>query len=250
MGLGGNDMKTFPVMLRLLCLATTAMVMGCTTIGVPDAAKRGEIDFGSPATMRVCLLKDREISQERTDEIKAALQEELRLYGIEVTYPWLAPWDRPGFWSSTQLVGVMNMPLVPPCDRIFGLAGRHTGDFFWGIIMPEVLGVVEGQTFTRGFAVVELGSLNQLLSFADPESTAVHEGYHLLGCGHGLTMDDCYEQIKMMKIIAAQERERGNEFFPTISNEGYILRTREEVDSVWYRLIQATYAPDSPPEKN
>jgi hypothetical protein len=243
-------MQTFPATLRVLCIATTAMIMGCTTIGVPDAAKMGKIDFGAPVPMRVCLLKDREISRQRTDEIKAALQEELRPYGIEVMYPWVAQWDRPGFWSDTQVSGIVLMPLVPPCDRIFGLAGRHTGDFFWGIIMPEILGAVEGKTFTRGFAVVEWGSLNQLLSFAGPESNAVHEGYHLLGCGHGLVMDDCYEQIRTMKIIAVQERERGNDFFPTISSDGYILRTREEVDDEWYRYIQTTYAPDSQSNKD
>jgi hypothetical protein len=88
------------------------------------------------------------------------------------------------------------------------------------------------------------------LSFAGPESNAVHEGYHLLGCGHGLVMDDCYEQIRTMKIIAVQERERGNDFFPTISSDGYILRTREEVDDEWYRYIQTTYAPDSQSNKD
>ena len=237
------------MMLRLLCLAIGTMVAGCTTIGLDNPAKRDKMDFGAPATMRVCLLKDREISQERTDEVKAALREELRPYGIEVLYPWVAPWDRPGFWSSTQLSGLLIMHLVPPCDRIFGLAGRHMGDFVWGIIMPEVLGSVEAYSYTRGFAVVEWGSLNQLLGFASPKSVAVHEGYHLLGCGHGLVMDGCYEQIRMMKIIANQERERGNEFFPTVSKDGYILRTREEVDNAFYQLIQSTFAPDSQPEK-
>jgi hypothetical protein len=237
-------MSTFRVILRMLCLAGITTAVGCTTLGAPDPVKRSQIDFGSPLTMRVCLLKDREISRQRTEEIKAAFQEELRPYGIEVIYPWVAPWDRSGFWSSTQTTKVLNMPLVPPCDRIFGLAGRHFGDFLWGILMPEILGQVEGLTFTRGFAVAEWGSLNQALGSASPQSIAIHEGYHLLGCGHGLVMDDCYEHIRMMKIIAAQERERGNDFFPTISNEGYILRTRDEVDNLWYQLVQSTYVPE------
>lgn len=233
-------------MLRLFCFALGVLATGCTSVGFHDLAKRNKMDFGPSVTMRICLLQDRDVSQAQADSIKAALRKELRPYGIEVIYPWVQPWDQPGFWSSTQLQGLLNAPLVPPCDRVFGLADRHVGDFLWSIFLPSVMGEVETLTHTRGFAASGWGT-HDLLGFYSPESIAVHEGYHLLGCGHALSMDDCYEQIRMVKVIAIQDRERGNDFFPAVSKDGHVLRTREEVDTVLYQYVLSIY--DSPEMK-
>ena len=96
--------------------------------------------------------------------------------------------------------------------------------------MPEVLGAVEDTTLTKGYAVAEWGSLSQVLSLLSPHHITIHEFYHLLGCGHGLSAAPCYDRIAQIKRAARLNRERGQDFFPALTLSGEILWTRSLVD--------------------
>jgi hypothetical protein len=114
-------------------------------------------------------------------------------------------------------------PLECPCDRLVFFVGRGFRDFLWGMVMPEVLGAVEDTTLTKGYAVAEWGSLRQVLSLLSPEDISVHEFYHLLGCGHGLSATPCYERIAQIKWAARTNRETGRDFFSAMKLSGEIL---------------------------
>ncbi len=207
-------------------------LIGCTTIGVSNRTKLAQLDFGQPANINVCILRDRDIPQERVDEILRAVNQEFNQYGIQFTVPWVRKWERPGFWSKTILSDVTSKPLVAPCDRLFAFAARTAGDRFWEILLPEIVGAVEAVSYTKGFAFADW------YLFDRPESITIHEFYHLMGCKHALVMDSCYEQVKKMKDAFASEKHNAGDFFPAMSYEGKVLRSREEVDGEYYQLIQ------------
>lgn len=220
---------------NLFTLVWVLFLSGCTTIGLPNHAKLQEMDFGEPETIHLCIIRDTDVSPERVDEVIEILREEFIQYGISIEVPWIRIWDRPGFTYKTIMSDVVTVPLHPPCDRLFALVDRNAGDFLWGLIFPEVLGAVDELTHTKGFSVAEWGSLNQLI--VSQNSTAIHETYHLLGCAHDIIKDKCYDQIRHLKHEAAQERKTGNDFFPSISRDGKILRTRNEVDNELYQFF-------------
>jgi hypothetical protein len=183
---------------------------GCTTVGVHTAA-RESVDYGPPATVRVCLLQAADIPPERAEALKRTVREEFAQYGLNIEVPWVREWTRPGFQVGSIMRDLLERPLEPPCDRLFGLVDRHAGDFAWGLVLPEILGAVDEVTATRGYAVATFGSLNQLVS--TPEQTIVHEFYHLFGCPHGVTLSDCYPKIAALKAAAQPEAD----FFPGVS---------------------------------
>jgi hypothetical protein len=108
--------------------------------------------------------------------------------------------------------------------------GRNFKDFLWGTIMPEIHGAVEDLTMTKGFAVAEVGSFNQVISLSSATSIAIHETYHLLGCGHGLGAEPCYDQIARVKKIARNNRLAGRDFFPSVILNQRVLITRHDVE--------------------
>jgi hypothetical protein len=201
-------------------------LLACTTIGVGVPHRRDAIDFGPPAGVRVCVFAEAGISAERTESLRAAIDREMKPYGIGVTVPWVRPWRRPAFFTASMLSDLLARPLEPPCDRLLGLVGRHLGDTLWGFVLPETLGAVDETTHTRGVVVAGWFSPNQLLF--PPGRTAVHEFYHLLGCGHSLWKLGCYEQIRRSKRRALD----APGFFPGLTKDKQPLRTRGEVDAL------------------
>jgi hypothetical protein len=224
-------MKIKIVVLYIIAVSNVFPLVGCTTIGFSNSAKLARLDFGQPTNINVCILRDREVTQKRVDEIMGAVNQEFNRYGIQFTVPWVRKWERPGFWSTTILSDVILKPLSVPCDRLFAFAERTASDRLWEILLPEIAGAVETITSTKGFAFADW------LLFDSPESVATHEFYHFFGCKHALVMDSCYEQIKKIKDIAAGEKHAGNDFFPTISQDGRVLKSRDEVDNEFYQLI-------------
>ena len=203
---------------------------GCTMIGLQDMKTVKQRDFGPEESFCICMYKDDGISDKRAQEIISAIQEEFIPFGINVEIPWVRPWRRPGFTSKEILDDIAYRPLEPPCDRLLVLVGRDFKDFLWGVLMPEMHGAVETSTMTKGYAVAELGSLNQLLTLKSPSGIASHEIYHFLGCGHGCLANACYDQILRIKIAARQNREAGRNFFPAINFDGRIFWTRNDVN--------------------
>jgi hypothetical protein len=189
------------------------------------------LDRAEPQPFRICIYKDVSIADERVRDIVAAMRDEFAPFGIRIDVPWVRDWRRPSFFMKGILQDIGNRPLESPCDRIFGIVGRDMKDFVWGIFMPEVLGVVDTKTLAKGYSVGEWGSLNHALTFRNPEELAVHEVYHLLGCAHGLSTQPCGDQIDEIVERARENRQRGEDFFPSRGLDGRYFRTRSEVDS-------------------
>lgn len=204
----------------------TGVLSGCTTTGMHLPDRRGQIDYGTRVPLRVCLLRDAEISEQRARALIAVVDQEFDPYGIDVAIVWIRPWQRPGFTMSAIMRDLAPRPLEPPCDRLVAMVGRHLGDMLWGLALPEVLGAVETTTHTRGYVVSSLGSLNQILS--SPSGTAVHEFYHLLGCTHALSKSACYEQIRTLK----RHYSSGIDFFPGLAETGQPILSRAESDAL------------------
>ncbi len=205
----------------------------CTTIGVDVPFRRGRLDFGPAVELRVCMLAAPEISLERAESLRVAMDREMSAYGISVSVPWVRAWQRPAFFTTSMLPDLMARSLEPPCDRLVGLVGRHVGDTLWGVVFPEVLGAVEETTHTRGVIVAGYLSPNQLLS--PPGRTAVHEFYHLLGCGHSLWKWGCYEQIQRTKSYRRSE----GEFFPGLMQDKRPIHTRRKVDELLQQVARS-----------
>ena len=210
------------------------VLSGCTAVGFHSSAARAQHDFGKPDTVRLCLYLDEGISEDQARElIDEAWQEEAHLFGLHVAVASVTRWPRPAFTVDGILAGLQREPLAPGCDRVLALIGRHAGDVLWGLFLPEVLGAVNDETLTHGYAVVERATLNQLLS--SPTDVVRHELYHLLGCDAHFSMRRCYEQIARLKRWKQDNR---SDFYPAWDLvDQQILISREAVND---RLRAAT----------
>ena len=218
-----------PRRLAWLLPACATALAGCTTVGLPVPGARSRIDFGPRATIRLCVLRDTGVSEATAQQLVGAIDRAMDPYGIDVTAPWIRPWQRSAFFGEDILNGdIRRRPLEPPCDRLFALVGRNAADALWGLVLPETLGAVETTTHTRGFLVAQVASLNQLLSlsFSFPSRVAVHEFYHMLGCGHALSLSGCYRQIARTKSYF----EPGADFFPGLTRDLQPIRSRAEIE--------------------
>lgn len=214
-------LKLFPYLLFLF-------VFHCTTVGFHETKVRETISFGPEANFRVCILKEPDITKEETETLFLAWNEELSLYNLKAEPILLDVMERPGFWGTDILGYLMERQLTKGCDRLLYLKGRTWGDIgfevltlgiFVGVgLKLEVQGAVEGQTNTRGYIKAKYISTIQFL-FTSPKSTLIHEGYHLLGCGHQLFMKECYEKIRDVKLLLTDPNRDPN-FFPVITTTG------------------------------
>jgi hypothetical protein len=210
-----------PVLGGLLALLATA----CTTVGM-HTAERSRVDYGPPATLRVCLLVNEGLPPERGAELIAAVNTEFKPYGITVVVPWSRPWHRPGFDMEAIIEELITHELEPPCDRLLGLVGRNAGDFIWGLFLPEALGAVDANTHTHGYVVASVGSVNQV--FAAPSDGMVHEFYHMLGCPHELSLTACYHLIAEIKSKIPE----GRDLFPGRNAKGRYIFDRATVNAI------------------
>lgn len=223
-------------------LALGAALTGCTTIGM-DTAEVRRVDFGEPVTLEVCLLKHKDVAQQRADLFIAAVNEEFSDFGISVTVPWVREWERPAFTVNGIMQDILSRSLEAPCDRLVALVDRHAGDFLWGLLLPEVLGAVDDLTHTRGYIVANFGSLNQ--AFSSTEMTAVHEFYHLVGCGHGVSKSNCYHDIAGLKASRPPE----SDFLPGVGKENEYLLTRDAANQVVLQYLAEQAAAKAAPAR-
>jgi hypothetical protein len=219
-------MKRFSRVMLLIALS----MAGCTTIGIGDKSGLNGDNMGQPEILRICIYRDVAVPDQRVEEIIGAITGEFALHGLQIEVPWIRSWQRPAFEMEGIIKDITTRPLECPCDRLFGVVGRDYKDFVWGLVLPEILGAVEDATLTKGYAVGEWGSLNQVLSFKSPAETAVHEAYHLLGCKHGLFANSCYKQVEGIRKVAQYNRQQGQDFFPAMNLKGRIFWTRDDVD--------------------
>ncbi len=215
---------------RLIALLCAVLLCACTSVGV-HTRQHQVIAYGPPVQMQVCILRAPGVSAQRVDRLIAAVNTEFRPYGIEIVVPWVRPWTRPGFRHRSVFEDVIARELESPCDRLVAFVDRHAGDFVWGLLMPEVLGMVDDATHTRGFVVATRASLNQLLM--SPEKASVHEFYHLLGCPHASALTQCYGRIAAIKRL----HNPGADFFPGIGQDGRFIRTREAANAALRQAV-------------
>jgi hypothetical protein len=206
------------------------LLSGCTSIGLHSVDARRQHDFGIPDTVRLCLYLDDGISEMSARAlIEDAWREEAPLYGLRIAVTEVTRWPRPAFTMSGIIEALTREPLQPGCDRVFALIGRHVGDVLWGLLLlPEILGAVNDETLTHGYAIVHWATLNQLVS--SPRHVVRHELYHLLGCDEHFRMARCYQQIARLKRSKHLQQ---NDFFPAwdLVNQR-ILASRDAVNEV------------------
>ncbi|MDF3820198.1 hypothetical protein P3G55_09820 [Leptospira sp. 96542] len=208
---------------------------GCTTIGFHEPKIRNQMDFGQSKTFQVCTIFEPGISKEEISELFAYWNEELSLYQLTAVSVNPTQMERPGFMGTSIIEYLNTLPLTKECDRILYLKGRTFGDmvfegFMLGLfsvtgIKLEIHGAVETRTQTRGYIKAKYSSTIQLL-FTSPKSTLVHEGYHLLGCGHQLFMEECYIRIQETKRLA-DDPETDPSFFPNVTADGRKIKKKQ-----------------------
>ncbi len=227
-------------------------VSGCafTSVGIDQPDYRAQLDFGPPETVKVCAVLDNGITQENAQKTLAGYWNETdaEKYSLSVNIVSYSHKERPlSEYFSWQIADdVSRMPVPAFCDRVMYFVGRNLADALWSIPeiagAPEVLGWVDDATMARGFVVSRFGSLNQVLMglWFSPSQAARHETYHLLGCGHDLTLQACYDKIRDAKALEAALERAGcyekadmQPFLPAFPNAGNIaLLTRAQVNSV------------------
>lgn len=196
---------------RIVFAALALVLAGCTGMGQHHANVREKIDFGPPETLSICLYVDKGISEESgRNLVESAWKEQAAYYGINIKVAKVTQWERPAFAMEGILAELRNEPLEAPCDRIFALIGRNVGDFLWSFVGPEVLGAVNSESLTHGYAVARRASIMQLVQ--SPHEVVEHELYHLLGCGEHANMTACYSRIAELK---RWKQETGADFFPS-----------------------------------
>ena len=192
-------------------LAIIVALSACTSMGFHNVGTRSRIDFGPPETLSMCRLAADGISEQAARAVvDEAWREEGALYGLSIKVVSVRPWHRPAFTMHGIMEALLREPLPAGCDRLFALIGRHAGDVLWGLAgLPEVLGAVDDETSTHGYAVVRSVSVNQI--FMSPTSVVRHEIYHLLWCDQNFDMTSCYGTIATLK---RRRHLAGAEFFP------------------------------------
>ncbi|EQA46055.1 hypothetical protein LEP1GSC050_2365 [Leptospira broomii serovar Hurstbridge str. 5399] len=223
----------------LFFLLFYVLLEDCTTVGFHRESIRTREDFGKLQTIRVCVWKDENVSKERVSSLIEAWNDELALYKLKADVSQVKVWNRPGWTGFAILEELYKAELPENCDRIIAFAGVRMTDFFYQIAqiilafffipVPEVLGAVDGYTGTRGYILAHTFSINQLF-WASPSDTIVHEGYHLLGCGHALFLSKCYTRIKELKDSNLSGAAQTDHFFPAVNPKGGYFLERKDVN--------------------
>lgn len=196
---------------RIVLAVLGLMLSACTTMGPQHAAVREQFEFGPPETLSICLYVDQGIGEEAGRAlVENAWQDAAKLYAIDVKVVSVAQWSRPAFDMDGILADLRQKPLEAPCDRVLALVGRNFGDFLWGLVGPEILGAVNTESLTHGYAVAKIASVGQVLN--SPSEIIEHEIHHLLGCGEHSNMNACYQRIAELK---RWKHEYGADFFPS-----------------------------------
>lgn len=212
--------------------------ISCTTIGFHEGKLRANMDFGEMQAFRVCTFYEEGILPDDIQELFDFWNRELSLYNLSAISVRQTMVKRPGFTGFDIIDFLYRQPLRKECDRLLYLKGRTAGDIVYEVVSLgvfaglgfkfEMQGAVDSITHTRGYIKAKYISTFQLL-FSSPESTLVHEGYHLLGCGHQIFMKPCYDQIlKLKKLNHHPLKEEG--FFPSLNEKGTEFIDRNQIE--------------------
>ncbi|EPG68153.1 hypothetical protein ACE5IS_14870 [Leptospira wolffii] len=211
--------------------------ISCTMVGFHRESIRETHDYGKLRTVRVCVWKDRNVSTERMNYLFDSWNEELALYKLQAKVENVRDWERPGWTGNAIMEELFSAPLPSECDRILALAGVRLSDIAYEVasyilalfLIPtfEVLGAVDSYTGTRGYVLAHTASLGHMIS-GGASRTLVHEGYHLLGCGHAFYLSECYGRIQALKENARNSPHP--DFLPAMHPGGGYLFSQKEVN--------------------
>lgn len=194
----------------LLVLVMTLVLGGCTSIG-GFTSKPTSLDPNSDIlSVKIYALRDKNISETQVRKFVEVWNKELEPSGVKIVI--MGPIEimpRKSFTTMGIMDDLEKLPMgrpgEKPSDRMFLFIGRNTGDVLYSaagiyLPLPEVFGEVS-TTYDRGVVVAEIGgSLVNLFVRGGPKGNVIHEGYHLLGCGHG-SWKKCSQQIKCLKSL-------------------------------------------------
>ncbi|TGL64653.1 hypothetical protein [Leptospira sarikeiensis] len=220
--------------MRHIRFCVLLLLASCTTVGFHRESVRESFEYGKMKTIRICVWKDENVSPERMNYLFDSWNEELVLYNLQAKVSQVKDWKRPGWTGRAIMEELYSAELPEGCDRILALAGFKASDIAYEFasyilalfLIPtfEVLGAVDSPTGSRGFVLAHTASLGHLIT-GGASNTIVHEGYHLLGCGHSFYLSECYGQIQKLKTTADIA---GDSFFPvTHPKSGFITSRRE-----------------------
>ena len=99
------------------------------------------------------------------------------------------------------------------------------------------MGVVEGETRTRGYIFADYLSVNILFG-GTPSNILIHENYHFLGCNHRIVMNDCYKSIHEHRLEALYNIRKEIDFFPSQRQSVFFIRDREKVNQIIKKLSE------------
>jgi hypothetical protein len=232
-----------------VALLLIAMVLpGCTSMGFDHPALRDRINYGPPQEIRLCVYLDDGITPREAQALLESWNEQARIYGLYVRPVSFAPLIREGFFHSSILEQVDQIPLGPSCDRVLYFVNRNAGDYAFGVVaatmgIPEILGEVDDPTLTHGYVVARRATINQIVM--TPYGVTRHELFHLLGCPVHFDMPDCYRRIHDLKLAREKLQASGyfvknheEPFYPTYASRTHsMLVSREQVDR--YRQLQS-----------
>ncbi len=229
-----------------VCLSVLLVMMlfalsGCVTLtSIGGFSQKPTPSSENGFTLKVCVYRDTNFSEEQVHIRFNQWNEELKTYDIKaVVSGRIDVLPRDGFFLVTN-TSKMKMPLgrvgQPSCDRVVYFLGRHIGDFVYGLLgtqipLPEILGSVDDKTSTRMCVVGETVTLGHIFA-GGAKNYLIHEGYHLLGCGH-YSWKKCTEQIERLKRLASDNPEQPD-FIPALTADGRVCRTRTEVDIAFF----------------
>jgi len=210
-------------------LIISIFFINCTTIGFHNHNKLNSYDFSKNINYRLCFYQEKSVSPERVRALSESLSSELMLYNINLETKILGEVARPGFKTQNIYEFIIKIPIPDDCDRVMVLLERNIFDFVIHIFLPEIMGLVEGSTRTRGFIFADYLSINSLTG-GTPKRILIHENYHFLGCDHSIIMDDCYNQIFLHKELAIENYKNNNLFFPSLDYKNKFIINREIIN--------------------
>jgi hypothetical protein len=224
------------------------MLSGCTSMGFDHPALRDSINYGAPEQVRMCVYLDDGITPQDAQALLDSWNDEARIYGLYVRPVSFTHMSREGFFHSSIMRQVDQIPLGPSCDRVLYFVNRGAGDYAFGLVavavgIPEILGEVDDPTLTHGYVVARRATVNQIVM--TPYGVTRHEMFHLLGCPEHFDMPDCYRRIHDLKLARQKLQASGyfaenheEPFYPTYASRTHsMLVSREQVGR--YQLLES-----------
>jgi hypothetical protein len=213
--------------LHIQFLLSLIIFFNCSTIGIPNPIEKSKINFLDKVPYKLCILKDKDIPDQRVDSMMYHLKKDLMDYNIDLIVQSVIPWERKHFFTVDILFeDVVNQPFPKDCDRLVAFVSRNILDLTFSFF-GEILGLVETKTRTRGLVYADYLTFNLIIG-ATPSSVLIHENYHFLGCNHHIIMNNCYATILNHKKQYLKNKDKS--FFPSTNENGDFINTHPFVN--------------------